>query len=85
MEREDIRGEPIRDATKRVTDLIQERTGLRLSKVNRTLGKTGGSTDGPSGRRFFSTEMIESIKELLKPQFHVVILTLHKNLSAILR
>ena len=78
-------GEPIRRGTNIVTTAFELNTGLRLSMVNRSLGKTGGSTDGNSGRRFFSKKSVETILQVIEPQYQDTIITLHKNLSVIFR
>ena len=85
IERKDRLGDIIRKGTDTVTTAFKDNTGLKLSMVNRSLGKTGGSTDGNSGRRFFSEEAVETIKQVTDDKYHDDILTLHKNLSAILR
>ena len=61
-----------------------------MSQVCNATGKGGGATDGNTGRRFFSGEIIETIKELTSGDSKVLamqpdVLLLHRNLCVILR
>ena len=58
---------------------------MPLDIVNGPNSKGGTSTDGNSGRQFFSEELIESLKKCLDRKFHDDILRLHLLLSSLLR
>ena len=77
-------GEPIRQSRERVLDKILEETGLYLDRVNRAWEKGGTSTNGPPGRRFFSEETVETIKNLAGSKHSDNLLLLHQQLSTIL-
>ena len=77
-------GDPIRRSTERVLDRIEEVTGLRLEQVQSS-GHGGTSTDGNSGRRFFSEELVEVINQLAPDKHWSHIVLLHQQISAILR
>ena len=78
-----IIGKHIRRGTEEVLDIILEDTGMPLEQVNGSKG--GTSTDGNSGRRFFSEELIDSIKKCVPSKYIDDVLRLHMLLSSILR
>ena len=84
VEKSDHRGDPIRRGKDRVLKAIYEETGLYFEKVDST-GKGGSSTNGNQGRRFFSEEVIESIKKLVPEKHRENLLLLHRQISTILR
>ena len=83
-ERADYRGEPLRVSKARVLAAIEDKTGLRLEQVS-SAGHGGTSTDGNTGRRFFSNELKEVLVELIPEKHQVNALLLHLQLSSILR
>ena len=58
-------GDHIRLSKDKVLNTILQATGLYLDRCNTAFGKGGTSTNGPQGRRFFSEELIDTIKDLL--------------------
>ena len=78
-------GEHIRRGKDRVFNTILENTGMPLDVVNGPNSKGGTSTDGNSGRRFFSEELVSSLKECTNKKYHKNLLRLHLLLSSILR
>ena len=83
VEKKTILGEHIRRGTEEVLDIIFEDTGIPLERVNGS--KSGTSTDGNSGRRFSSEELIDSIKKCVPSKYIDDVLRLHMLLSSILR
>lgn len=63
---------------------IHTDTGLYLDRVNTAGGKGGTSTNGPQGRRFFSEELIDTLKKLMPDKHRENILNLHRQISVIL-
>lgn len=84
IERSDPRGDPIRHARERVLDKIENDTGLHLDRVSGAGGKGVTSTNGPQGRRFFSEEVLDSIKILADKKHKDNLLLLHSQISTVL-
>ena len=80
-----ILGEHIRRGKDRVFSLIKDNTGLVLDVVCKGGAKGGTSTDGNQGRRFFSEEVVETLKLCVKEKYVDKVLQLHCLLSVILR
>ena len=80
-------GDHIRNSKCRVLDTILAHTGLNLDRCS-SGGHGGTTTNGPQGRRFFSEEVIDTIRGLLSGQgcskYQENILLLHRQLSTIL-
>ena len=72
------------EGEKRVFEMIVEDTGLVLDVVCSGGAKGGTSTDGKQGRRFFSEELIPTLKKLTKEKYHDD-LQMHALMTAILR
>ena len=85
IEYADPRGEPIRRAKERVLDAIEQNHGLVLDRCAAGGEKPGTSTTGNQGRRFFSEEVVNTIRDLVPEKYKEHLLTLHKQLSVILR
>ena len=85
IEHSDPRGEPIRRSKERVLKHLEENHGLILDRCAAGGEKTGTSTTGNQGRRFFSEEVIETIEDLVPEKYKENLLLLHKQLSVILR
>ncbi|CAL4194646.1 unnamed protein product, partial [Meganyctiphanes norvegica] len=77
--------EYIRKGKDNVYDIILKNTGMALDVVQQSNSHGGTSTDGNSGRRFFSVECVTSIKLCTKEKYHRSVLHLHLLLSTILR
>ena len=77
-------GDPIRAATSTVKQAIEAKTGLPVEKVAKE-GRTGTSTTGNVGRRFFSKETTSIIGELASERDRENLLLLHCQISAVLR
>ena len=75
----------IRKGKENVFDIILQNTGMALDVVQQSNSHGGTSTDGNSGRRFFSKECVTSIKSCLNEKYHKSVLRLHLLLSTILR
>ena len=58
---------------------------MALDVVQKSNSHGGMSTDGNSGRRFFSEECVPAIKKCTKAKYHTSVLRLHLLLSTILR
>ena len=58
---------------------------MALNIVKQSNSHGGTSTDGNSGRRYFSEECITSIKLCIDKKYHKSVLHLHLLLSTILR
>ena len=58
---------------------------MALDVVQKSNSHGGTSTDGNSGRRFFSEECVPAIKKCTKAKYHTSVLRLHLLLSTILR
>ena len=84
IERSDPRGDKIRRSKIKVVERIQEKTGLVLDQVNKAGEKGGTTTNGPQGRRFFSEETIDVIKELSDEKHKEWLVSLHRQLSIVL-
>ena len=85
MEHADSRGEPIRKAKEDVLKKLEEYHGLTLDQGAGVCEKTGTSTTGGQGRRFFSEEVVSTLKEIILLKYRENLLLLHKQLSVILR
>ena len=79
-----VLGEHIRKGKERVFDMVITDTGLVLDVVCSGRAKGGTSTDGKQGRRFFSEELVPTLKSATKDKYHDDILTIHALLSAIM-
>lgn len=84
-ESQTVLGEHIRKGKERVFDGILSDTGLCLDVVCSGGAKGGTSTDGKQGRRFFSEEVVCTLKRLTKEKYHEKMLRVHALLSAIMR
>ena len=83
-EKSDPRGAPLRAGKARVLAAIEDQTGLVVEQVAST-GHCGTSTDGNTGRRFFSSELRPVLEELISENYRDNALLLHLQLSSILR
>jgi len=77
-------GDPIRKAEQRVLNNIRSNTGLILEACNKLGQRSGTSTDGPQGRRFFSEKLLSSLNELPVLKYKQHLLELHCQISAVL-
>ena len=84
VERKDYRGLPLQKAKQRVQATIKQHTGLAVDECAST-GHGGTSTDGNTGRRFFSSELRPVLEELIPDKYKENALLLHVQLSAVLR
>ena len=82
VEHADPRGEPIRKAKQKVVYILEEKHGLILDQCAGACEKTGTTTTGGQGRRFFSEEIVPT--EIMPQKYDENILLLHKQLSGIL-
>lgn len=85
VEKKTVLGEHIRLGKEEVLQTILEDTGMPLERVSGSNSKGGTSTDGNSGRRFFSEELVESLKKCVPSKYLTDVLRLHLLLSTILR
>lgn len=85
VEKSNCYGDHIRNATERVANIIEKELGLRINQVCGSLSKGGGSTDGNTGRRFFSITALPAILLCVPSKYKEDVHILHKNLSAALR
>ena len=85
VEKSNCYGDHIRNATERVSNIIEKELGLRINQVCGSLSKGGGSTDGNTGRRFFSFNALPTILQCVPSKYKDDVHNLHKNLSAALR
>ena len=73
-------------AKERVLNKLEEKHGLVLDKCAAGgTDKTGTSTTGNQGRRFFSEEVVKTVSELATEKYRSDILKLHKDISVVLR
>ena len=84
IESKDPRGEPIRHATSVVLDAL-DNIGLPIGQCASSGGKGGTSTTGSLGRRVFSEEPLKTIAGLCHTKYKTSLLSLHQQLSVILR
>ena len=85
VEHADPRGHPIRKAKEDVLDILEDRHGLYLDQCAGACEMTGTSTTGGQGRRFFSEEVLPTLREIVPLKYNENLLILHKQLSIILR
>ena len=64
---------------------LLQNTGMALDVFQQFNAHTGTSTDENSGRRYFSSECVTSIKLCINEKYHKPVLCLHLLLSTILR
>ena len=80
-----VYGDHIRAGESRVKKIIENGIGLRVSQVQDATAKTGGSTDGNTGRTFFKQKSLPTILACVEPKYYDDLLKLHKNISSALR
>ena len=80
-----VYGEHIRAGEARVKIIIENGRGLRVSQVQNATAKTGGSTDGNTGREFFKQKSLPTILACVKTKYQDDLSKLHKNISSALR
>lgn len=69
----------------RILKIIQSKTGLTLERLNKG-GRSGTTTTGNAGRRFFSSELAPTLQELVDDtNTRSDVLSLHRKISAVLR
>ena len=91
VEKSTTYGDHIRAGRERVKSIIEygldglDGLGLRVAQVGNATAKTGGSTDGNTGREFFKERSLPIILSCVETKHKDDVAILHKNLSCILR
>ena len=85
IEYSDTRGDSVRNAKTYVLNKIEANHGLILDQCALATAKTGTSTTGGQGRRFFSEEVLQTLLDIIPKKYEENLLLLHKQLSIILR